>query len=422
MNVNDVEQSFYRLKKIKFKETIVPIVLQNLNGPCPLLAITNILLLRGHISIHEDKSFVSPDELLSLVGDFILHSNSEANEEMRQNFELSMADAMEVLPKTLFGLDVNVKFRSITAFEYTKEMVIFDVCKIRLVHGWLPDPNADLDLFNLLHNISYNQLVEKQINLEDRLDNIKIDSPPQPTTTTSPITTTSTTSTTSTSTTIEPIQRAQSMSPNSYDKWKKGQDKLNTLTHEGLLAEKFLNETASQISNYGLSSLQSGLYEEELCVLFRNNHFSTLYKHDGYLLDLVTDLGYSSENVVWERLSQIDGNTVFLNSDFTMYQPSTPTFHAYASSANGDANLAVYEMQSEALQHDEDFALAMRLQEEENKKQVKTKKIRSTTHPLGNNTTTPSDQDITSEKKHKFRKHKNQQSSDHDHDDKCILQ
>ena len=37
----------YRLKVVTFFNREVPIVLQNQNGPCPLLAIANILLLRG---------------------------------------------------------------------------------------------------------------------------------------------------------------------------------------------------------------------------------------------------------------------------------------------------------------------------------------------------------------------------------------
>ena len=47
----------------------------------------------------------------------------------------------------------------------------------------------------------------------------------------------------------------------------------------GLIAESFLEHTASQLTYHGLCELNSHLKDEELCVFFRNNHFSTLYKH-----------------------------------------------------------------------------------------------------------------------------------------------
>ena len=41
----------YRLKQVSYCGRQLPVVLQNENGPCPLLAITNVLLLRNQISI-----------------------------------------------------------------------------------------------------------------------------------------------------------------------------------------------------------------------------------------------------------------------------------------------------------------------------------------------------------------------------------
>ena len=50
--------------------------------------------------------------------------------------------------------------------------------------------------------------------------------------------------------------------------------------HElALIGENFLNGTASQLTYHGLCELNTAVTEEELCVFFRNNHFSTLYKH-----------------------------------------------------------------------------------------------------------------------------------------------
>lgn len=52
----------YAVKQVAFLGKTVTTVCQNINGPCPLLAICNVLLLRGHVTIHEH---VSPDGLIS---------------------------------------------------------------------------------------------------------------------------------------------------------------------------------------------------------------------------------------------------------------------------------------------------------------------------------------------------------------------
>lgn len=66
------KQDNYRLKRVEFNSRKVAIVLQNTNGPCPLLAVANILLLRGDIKIHEDLAVIGSDELLERVGEFLL--------------------------------------------------------------------------------------------------------------------------------------------------------------------------------------------------------------------------------------------------------------------------------------------------------------------------------------------------------------
>ena len=86
---------------------------------------------------------------------------------------------------------------------------------------------------------------------------------------------------------------------------------------EGYIIEDFLARTATQLTYYGLCELNSTIQDEELCVFFRNNHFSTLYKHKKELFLLVTDQGFLTEPaVVWETLNNIEGDGYFVNSDF----------------------------------------------------------------------------------------------------------
>ena len=46
-----------------------------------------------------------------------------------------------------------------------------------------------------------------------------------------------------------------------------------------LIAEQFLERTASQLSYHGLCELNTQVKEDELAVFFRNNHFTTLYRN-----------------------------------------------------------------------------------------------------------------------------------------------
>lgn len=47
---------------------------------------------------------------------------------------------------------------------------------------------------------------------------------------------------------------------------------------EALVIENFLERSASQLTYHGLSELTTSMEDDEIGVLFRNNHFSTIYK------------------------------------------------------------------------------------------------------------------------------------------------
>lgn len=48
---------------------------------------------------------------------------------------------------------------------------------------------------------------------------------------------------------------------------------------ESCILADFLQSTASQLTVYGLFELNAALSDGQIAVLFRNNHFHTLYKH-----------------------------------------------------------------------------------------------------------------------------------------------
>lgn len=102
----------YQLKWIQWKGgERYPIVTQNSNGPCPLLAIINVLLLRKAITIPPMYEIITANQLMDFLCDCILSAVPQnIVDEERANYEQNFQDAMSVLPKLATGLDVNVKF------------------------------------------------------------------------------------------------------------------------------------------------------------------------------------------------------------------------------------------------------------------------------------------------------------------------
>ncbi|XP_016421384.1 ubiquitin carboxyl-terminal hydrolase MINDY-2 isoform X4 [Sinocyclocheilus rhinocerous] len=287
-------QSLYHIKWIKWKEENTPIITQNENGPCPLLAIMNVLLLSWKVKLPPMMEIITAEQLMEYLGDYILEAKpKEISEAQRLNYEQNMSDAMAVLHKLQTGLDVNVKFTGVRVFEYTPECIVFDLLDIPLYHGWLVDPQM-ADTVKAVGNCSYNQLVEKIISCK--------------------------------------------------------QSDNSELAGEGFVAEQFLNNTATQLTYHGLCELTSTVQEGELCVFFRNNHFSTMTKFKAQLYLLVTDQGFlTEEKVVWESLHNVDGDGNFCDSEFHLRPPSDPE--------------TVYRGQQDQI--DQDYLMALSLQQEQ---------------------------------------------------------
>ncbi|KAG6550269.1 hypothetical protein Mapa_008229 [Marchantia paleacea] len=157
----------YKMKVVNTLGRSVPIILQNDNGPCPLLAVSNVLLLRNNVTLNLDMSEISQRELMSLVAEWLLDANSNVqnkDDEYVKNQQQNIEDAIQLLPRLATGIDVNVRFRHIHDFEFTRECAIFDLFHVGLVHGWLCDPQDEVTSTIIGAN-SYNTLVEKLVAL-----------------------------------------------------------------------------------------------------------------------------------------------------------------------------------------------------------------------------------------------------------------
>ncbi|KAK3102027.1 hypothetical protein FSP39_008212 [Pinctada imbricata] len=298
---NQEGPNVYQVKWINFKSKEVPIITQNENGPCPLLAIMNVLLVKGKVRLTIGTEIITAEQLMTHLGECILeNAPKNSPEAIVLNYEQNMHDAMAVIHKLQTGLDVNVKFTGVRDFEYTPECIIFDLLVISLYHGWLVDPQ-DQKTVDAVGTCSYNQLVEKIIT-------------------------------------------------------NRTSDKESLVT-EALLAEAFLDKTASQLTYHGLCELSACVKEDELCVFFRNNHFSTMYRHKNELFLLVTDQGFLNEsNVVWETLGNVEGDGYFVDANFHTYTKPAPSSEPVIPS---DVHVGTEE------QVDHDYLLAMSLQQEQ---------------------------------------------------------
>ena len=60
--------NIFQVKWIGWRSNSVPIITQNSNGPCPMLAIANILLLRGKMELPDGCEMVSSGQLIEHLG------------------------------------------------------------------------------------------------------------------------------------------------------------------------------------------------------------------------------------------------------------------------------------------------------------------------------------------------------------------
>jgi len=274
----DSPSSIYQVKWVTWRKVRCPVITQNENGPCPLISIVNVLLLRGKLSLPDGCQVISAGQLLEWLADLLLDLREE-DQAARPDFQHNINDAIAVLPKLQTGLDVNVRFTGVGDFEYTEDSLIFDLLDISLYHGWLVDPQTT-EVAAAVANMSYNQLVETIISNRSSADS-------------------------------DAMSRA-------------------------LVAEQWLEDSRSQLTYHGLAELSTTLKEGELAVFFRNNHFSTVHRSGGQLFLLVTDQGFlEKSNLVWETLANIEGDTEFVDAQFQ------PGEEGLAQGEDGDRALAL---------------------------------------------------------------------------------
>lgn len=309
----DVGNEKYQIKKITwhdhssgFNQRVGPILTQNANGPCPLLALVNALILStppdktNEIAQYlANKTEVSLDDLLqAIINEHLSEENCQTRARQGQGEYPDIGELHEFLKRLHTGMNVNPRFlpeetarspeslrssmshvhpsarseESIPgSFEPTKELELYASFGIRLIHGWLPEPSSSAYAAFQRHAQTHEDaqlILLRQDELEHKLEN------------------------SSTGGLTE--QEAE-------------------LLQDIYLMADFQRSNPTQLSPFGLEAVRTSLRSGEFAILFRNSHFLVVYKHPEteMLFCLVTDEGYrEQEDAVWESLMDCDGSSM----------------------------------------------------------------------------------------------------------------
>ncbi|KAG6027655.1 hypothetical protein E4U40_001438 [Claviceps sp. LM458 group G5] len=381
----DAKAETYHIKNIQWHDQnsdknprISPILIQNQNGPCPLVALVNALTMTTPADIPETTlvEILRPREQISL--DLLLRAVfDELMSPRRTSPDKTLPDVSDLyafLQSLHNGMNVNPRFvptpemvnaykrTSLThlhptergslipgTFENTTEMNLYATFSIPLIHGWLPaqsDPVYDVLERQAASYEDAQNLLFSEEGLTDKLSS------------------------------DEGLTEDEQQ-----------------LYQDIMTIKMFLDSSATQLTAWGIEVIGKAMRPGTFAIFFRNDHFSTLYCHPQtlQLLSLVTDAGYlKHDQVVWETLVDVNGeHTEFLSGDFRVVDSSkeaAPRKDLVGSPPadggngrdwttvqnKGGKNRQQHVANAVALspleQEDRDLALALQLQEEEDQR------------------------------------------------------
>ncbi|KAK1139465.1 hypothetical protein N8T08_000746 [Aspergillus melleus] len=268
-----------------------PVLSQNKNGPCPLLALVNALVLRANpetqppiVRALQTREQISLGLLIEALFD-------ELTTCLGPDDELPDIEALSRFLTMLHtGMNVNPRLtlesqKSVGTFLRTDDIKLYGTFGVPLVHGWIAAPLSDADA--ALARVSpYHEDIQllhfRKQDLEDC------------------------------------VIRGGSLSVQEEQEMKDIQ-----------AIQQFTDiDNATQLSSFGLGHLAEKLPPGSLSILFRNDHFTTLYKHpqSNLLFTLVTDAGYS--NYAEVATSDLSGTLLFLKPQIHLAQEHPATSKA----------------------------------------------------------------------------------------------
>ncbi|TKA68980.1 hypothetical protein B0A55_12848 [Friedmanniomyces simplex] len=292
----------YQIKHVNWFDASIhsmrrsPILTQNANGPCPLLALVNALVLTtpqnldtALVETLRTREQVSLGLLLDAVFDELMSGRrgDTASElpdvDELYAFLLALHTGMNVNPRfvtpataprgSLDGAPPGkaalhpVERAQLKAgcFEETKEMRLYSTFNVPLIHGWTAPRGTE----------AYTAF-ERCAQTFEEAQNMQFLEPE-----------------------LEEKSREEGLAPEEQLTL----DDIRTI-------RRFLSTWSTQLTDYGLETIVASLRPGQTAILFRNDHFSTIYREPkhGALMTLVTDAGYGThEEIVWESLVDVNG-------------------------------------------------------------------------------------------------------------------
>lgn len=340
---------------------------QNKNGPCPLLALVNALILgaRNESQAVLDEALRSREQvtlglIIETLLDELLSNGYEAVGDLPDVDELN-----SFLMRLRTGMNANPRFvppstpppnlmdaddsmfeapqgRSARQepglFEMTADMKLYGAFSVSLVHGWLPEGGSAAAKAFARSAPTYEDAQALQFGEEE----------------------------------LEYKLTNQGLTTAEQNMW----EDINAI-------KNFLQSYPTQLTPAGLEAVQGSVASGSFAIMFRNDHFSTIYKHpeNGQLFTLITDAGYADrDEVIWESLVDITGkHNEFFSGDFMPVshhdvgdESSTHPASRRTSqllTANQAVAATPLSPQEQQEQHDADFAMALQLQEEEEQRE-----------------------------------------------------
>ncbi|UKK02023.2 hypothetical protein MACK_001377 [Theileria orientalis] len=342
----------FKVKWTKFKGRHVPFLLQNLDGQCPLICLSNILFLNRRLELPRGCKQIQFESLCTYISSALPDFNSEW--------------VTSILISLKKGLLFNCKFDSTKVYIESDPEQLFQTFGIPIKHGWIADPIA----YGPLTRLNYDELLEKLAIFQCKKEENRLKSYVK-----KDLNEESGDSDDEEETVKEEKEESQGDLEKEFEQMKlseehkegsecvseeakegpedkidKKDDEDNSHTSddkqaedEGKVDEKkadganleekgedddfnedtatlamdFLERYATQLTEYGIKVLKHELSELKLVALYRNNHFLVTTMHNGQIFALVTDSAFYDHQCVWESLESSE----YFDENFNHYVP-----------------------------------------------------------------------------------------------------
>ncbi|VDN10836.1 unnamed protein product [Dibothriocephalus latus] len=108
---DDAAYTFHQVRRIAFNGRSCAVITQNKNGPCPMLALANVLLLRGELSLPEGLEIIDGEEIIARLSNYLFSQTPEVRNFCVRTFDMPRISHKQFII-ILFLIYINCKLDS----------------------------------------------------------------------------------------------------------------------------------------------------------------------------------------------------------------------------------------------------------------------------------------------------------------------